>query len=208
MANQRNLALAERRAVSDALTGLPNRRAADETFRRLAAQAGRALSPLGVVLLDLDRFKQLNDQHGHAHGDRALAMVGRVVTDTLRASDFAARFGGEEFLLLLPDTDRRGAIEVAEKVRVAIEQIELPRAGALTGSLGVACLPEDAVEPDQLLRRADRALYAAKAGGRNRVEAAEAGADPRWGLGSGQPADGGDGHGDNDDVPDAPGETG
>lgn len=108
-------------------------------------------------------------------------MVGRVVSDTLRASDLAARFGGEEFLLLLPDTDRRGAIEVAEKVRVAIEAIELPRAGALTGSLGVACLPEDAVEPDQLLRKADRALYAAKARGRNRVPGAEAGADPRWG---------------------------
>lgn len=173
LANQRNLALAERRAISDALTGLPNRRAADETIKQLAALAGRSLNPLSIVLLDLDRFKQLNDQHGHDAGDKALATVGQVLSSSLRASDFAARYGGEEFLMVLPDTDRRGAVEVAEKVRRALERIELPRVGALTGSFGVACLPEDAAEPEQLIRRADRALYAAKARGRNRVESAE-----------------------------------
>ena len=187
LANLRNLELAERRAVSDVLTGLPNRRAADETIRRMAALSGRSLTSLAVIMLDLDRFKQLNDQHGHEHGDRALTLVGQVLTSTIRASDFAARYGGEEFLLLLPETDRTGAIAVAEKIRLAIERIELPRIGALTASFGVAALPEDAVEPGQLLRRADRALYAAKARGRNRVEAAEpAGAGGLGGAAGGQ----------------------
>jgi diguanylate cyclase (GGDEF)-like protein len=173
LANQRNLELAEWRAASDALTGLPNRRAADETIRRLTAHAGRTLSPLGVLLLDLDRFKQINDRHGHEHGDHALAIIGQVLTASIRASDFAARYGGEEFLVLLPDTDRKGAVEVAEKIRHAIERAEMPVIGGLTGSLGVAALPEDAVDPDQLIRKADRALYAAKARGRNRVEPAQ-----------------------------------
>ena len=173
LANQRNLELAEWRAASDALTGLPNRRAADETIRRLTAHAGRTLTPLGVLLLDLDRFKQVNDRHGHEHGDQALAIIGQVLIASIRASDFAARYGGEEFLVLLPDTDRKGAVEVAEKIRHAIERAEMPVIGGLTGSLGVAALPEDAVDPDQLIRKADRALYAAKARGRNRVEPAQ-----------------------------------
>lgn len=172
LANQRNLELAEWRAASDALTGLPNRRAADVTIRRMAAHAGRTLSPLAVLLLDLDRFKQINDRHGHDQGDQALALVGQVLMASIRASDFAARYGGEEFLVLLPDTDRKGAVEVAEKIRHAIEHAEMPVIGGLTGSLGVAALPEDAVDPELLIRKADRALYAAKARGRNRVEAA------------------------------------
>jgi diguanylate cyclase len=140
----------------------------------MVAHAGRSLSPLGVVLLDLDRFRVLNDLHGHSHGDKALSAVGRLLAATIRASDFVARFGGEEFLLVLPDTDRQGCVQVAEKVRRAIERTELVQTGPITASLGVACLPDDAVEPEQLLRQADRALYMAKAQGRNRVHAAVA----------------------------------
>ena len=117
LANQRNLALAEARAASDVLTGLPNRRAADETLNRMTAHADRRVSPLSAVLLDLDHFKKINDIHGHEHGDKALAAVGHILTSTLRTSDFAARYGGEEFLVLLPDTDRATAGEVAEKLR-------------------------------------------------------------------------------------------
>jgi diguanylate cyclase (GGDEF)-like protein len=179
LANQRNLALAELRAASDALTGLPNRRSADETIKRMVAQAVRSARPLGVVLLDLDRFKQINDLHGHDQGDKALAAIARTLTATLRASDFAARYGGEEFLILLPETDRAGATEVAQKLCRAIEATQLSTLGSITGSLGVACLPEDAVEPEHLIRKADRALYLAKSRGRNRVEVTESG-DPEW----------------------------
>jgi diguanylate cyclase (GGDEF)-like protein len=174
LANQRNLALAELRAASDVLTGLPNRRAADETIKRMTAHAGRTLSPLAVVLLDLDHFKHVNDVHGHDHGDKALAAIGQVLTGTLRASDFVARYGGEEFLALLPDTDRTGAFDVAEKLRRAIERTDISGVGNVTASVGIAVLPDDAVEPEYLLRKADRALYAAKARGRNRVELAAA----------------------------------
>jgi diguanylate cyclase (GGDEF)-like protein len=169
LANQRNLKLAEARAASDALTGLPNRRAADETLKRMAVHAGRSASPLAAILLDLDHFKILNDRYGHESGDKALAVVGRIITAVLRASDFAARFGGEEFLILLPDTDHVGALLVAEKLRSEIEHAELVGIGPISASLGVAVLPVDAVEPDELLRKADRALYTAKESGRNRV---------------------------------------
>jgi diguanylate cyclase (GGDEF)-like protein len=170
LANQRHLALAELRAASDALTGLPNRRAADETLKRLAAHAGRRVSPLSAVLLDLDHFKQVNDLHGHEQGDKALAEIGLILATSLRASDFAARYGGEEFLILLPDTDRTAALDVAEKLRRAIEHADISQIGPLTASFGVAVLPDDTGEPEQLMRKADRALYAAKAAGRNRVE--------------------------------------
>jgi diguanylate cyclase (GGDEF)-like protein len=173
LASQREMARAQERSVSDALTGLPNRRAAEEAIRRMVAHAGRSLSPLGVVLLDLDRFRVLNDLHGHSHGDKALAAVGRLLTATIRASDFAARFGGEEFLLLLPETDRQGSLELAEKIRRQLERTELVQTGPITASFGVAGLPEDAVVPDELIRKADRALYMAKAHGRNRVQSAD-----------------------------------
>ena len=169
LANQRNLAVAERHAASDALTGLPNRRAADEVLKRMAAQAGRSASSLTAILLDLDHFKRVNDIHGHESGDRVLVLVGRIITSTIRASDFAARFGGEEFLVLLPDTDRDTAMIVAEKLRSDIEHAELLGVGSISASLGLAVLPIDAGEPEELLRRADRALYAAKESGRNRV---------------------------------------
>jgi diguanylate cyclase (GGDEF)-like protein len=171
LANQRNLAIAQLSAASDALTGLPNRRAADEVFKRMAAQAARSASTLTAVLLDLDHFKEVNDQHGHESGDRALALVGNIITSAIRSSDFAARYGGEEFLVLLPDTDGQDAQLVAEKLRSEIEHAELVGVGPISASLGLAVLPTDAAEPEELLRKADRALYAAKESGRNRVHA-------------------------------------
>ena len=173
LANLRNLALAETRAGVDALTGLPNSRTLRDTLRRMIAQAGRTISPLSAILVDLDHFKHVNDTHGHERGDDALAAVGDVLAATIRASDYAGRFGGEEFLILLPDTDREGAILVAEKLRQAIARIALSGLDrSLTASLGVATMPPEGCDADALMRLADRALYAAKAGGRNRVEAA------------------------------------
>jgi diguanylate cyclase (GGDEF)-like protein len=170
LANQRNLAMAEHRALNDALTGLPNQRACHDTLLRMAAQASRTISPLAAVLLDLDHFKQLNDEYGHDRGDEALAAVGAALGSCIRSSDFAGRYGGEEFLLLMADTGKEGALQLAEKARSAIAQIQLNGVDrAITASLGVAILPNDAVDPETLIRKADRALYAAKAQGRNRV---------------------------------------
>jgi diguanylate cyclase (GGDEF)-like protein len=173
VANMRTLAIAETRAATDSLTGLPNKRAVHETLNRLVAQAGRTTTPLAMVVFDLDHFKQINDTFGHAKGDEVLAAVGDVVANTLRGSDFVGRYGGEEFLALLPDTGSEGAIVLAEKLRETIGQlrvsgIERP----ITASFGVAVMPDEAGDPESLLRVADRALYTAKANGRNRVEVA------------------------------------
>jgi diguanylate cyclase (GGDEF)-like protein len=183
LASQRDLSLAQTRATSDPLTGLPNRRGADETLTRMAARAGRTISPLAAVLLDLDHFKRVNDVHGHQRGDQALAAVAQILSTSLRTSDFAARFGGEEFLILLPDTDRHGALNLAEKLRFQIERTDMSPAVSLTGSFGIAVLPDDATDVGRLMRKADEALYAAKAGGRNRVALASAVSGTSGGLG-------------------------
>ena len=172
LANLRNLALAEARALTDALTGLPNRRAVQDTLKRMLAQSARTASPLAVVLIDLDHFKQINDTFGHEEGDAVLAAVGDVLSSQMRVSDFAGRNGGEEFVALLPDTGVEGALEVAEKLRIAIATIKLPGLERVTASFGVAIHPDAGGDAETLLRLADRALYAAKNAGRNRVELA------------------------------------
>ena len=171
LANLRNLAIAESRALTDVLTGLANKRAAEDTLKRMSAQAGRTLSPLAAVMLDLDHFKQINDLFGHERGDEVLAAVGRITAGALRESDFGARYGGEEFLLLLPDTSREGALETAERLRASIGALRVPGENRnVSASFGIAVLPDDAGDSAQLLRRADQALYAAKRAGRDRVE--------------------------------------
>ena len=173
LANLRNLAIAETQAATDALTDLPNTRACHDTLKRMVAHAGRAVSPLSAIVFDLDRFKEINDRFGHGAGDDVLAAVGEVLDATLRASDFAGRYGGEEFLVLLPDTESEGAAGVAEKLRGAIERIKVAQVHReITASFGVASFPADAVDADTLFRMADRALYVAKGNGRNRVEIA------------------------------------
>jgi diguanylate cyclase (GGDEF)-like protein len=182
LANLRNLAIAELRAATDALTGLPNNRAVQDTLKRMVAHAARGETQLGTILLDLDHFKQINDSFGHGRGDDVLAAVGTVLKAHTRASDFVGRYGGEEFIVLLPDTDREGALTSAEKLREAITKITVPGVELpITASLGVAMLPQDAADAATLIRRADRALYTAKNNGRNRVEtlpSAEAEARP------------------------------
>jgi diguanylate cyclase (GGDEF)-like protein len=173
LANLRNLAIAEMRASTDSLTGLPNNRAVRDTIKRMVAHASRTLSPLAAVLLDLDHFKLINDTHGHGCGDDVLAAVGAVLQSCVRASDFVGRQGGEEFLILMPDTGADGAVAASEKIRVAIAALSVPGVERpITASLGVAILPMHAGEAASLLRCADRALYTAKENGRNRVELA------------------------------------
>jgi diguanylate cyclase (GGDEF)-like protein len=171
LANLRNLATAEIRAATDALTGLPNNRAVQDTVKRMVAQAARSVAPLSEALLDLDHFKRINDAYGHGRGDEVLAAVAATLRSSIRDSDFVGRYGGEEFILLLPDTGKEQAHIVAEKVRAAVAATTLSRIDhPVTASLGVATVPEDAGDSDALIRAADRALYVAKGNGRNRVE--------------------------------------
>jgi diguanylate cyclase (GGDEF)-like protein len=170
LANLRNLAVAEIRAATDGLTGLPNARALRDNLKRMVAHATRSEKPLAAILCDLDHFKQINDVHGHDKGDEALAAAATVLQSGLRESDIAGRYGGEEFLLLLPDTSLAGAVVAAEKLREELTRVTIPGLPqVVTASFGVACFPNDAYDPDALVRVADRALYAAKARGRNCV---------------------------------------
>ena len=158
-------------ARRDSLTGVGNRLALDEAVARLLDQGDR-LRPMrfALVLFDIDHFKAYNDEHGHLAGDAALGRLGEILRRATRGDDLAFRYGGEEFLLLLPEVDLTGGLAVAERVRVAAAE---DRAGGLppfTVSGGVAlCDPADGRDPEPLLRRADAALYLAKRGGRNRI---------------------------------------
>ncbi len=164
------------RAATDSLTGTPNRRAFQDEARRLAAQASRSCEPLAAVLLDLDHFKDVNDTFGHAAGDLVLKFVGACLKGSVRAGDFVARLGGEEFALLLPGTGREGALVLAESVRQAIAQLDVPGVErGITASFGVAVIPDDAGSAEAVVHRADEALYAAKAAGRDCVVAASGG---------------------------------
>jgi diguanylate cyclase (GGDEF)-like protein len=161
-------------ARRDSLTGVGNRLALDEAVAGLLDQGDRLRPvPFALVLFDIDHFKRYNDQYGHLAGDAALGRLGEILRRATRGGDFAFRYGGEEFLLLLPDADLNGAIAAAERVRVAVADDAggLPR---FTVSGGVAlCDPADGRDPEPLLRRADAALYLAKRAGRNRIAADE-----------------------------------
>jgi diguanylate cyclase (GGDEF)-like protein len=166
LGNLRNLAIAELRSATDALTGLPNRRSIEDTIKRMVAQSSRTMTPLAALMCDLDHFKHINDRFGHASGDEVLAAVGATFGQTLRAADFAGRYGGEEFLLLLPTTDRAGAQEIAGKIRQAVADIRVPTVeDRVTLSVGIAIFPEHAIDAGSLAQAADRALYAAKRAG-------------------------------------------
>jgi diguanylate cyclase (GGDEF)-like protein len=163
------------RALEDGLTGLYNRRAFNDQFARQIAQEDRRQGRLAVLLFDLDHFKKLNDTYGHPAGDAALRSAARTIRREARRGDVAARYGGEEFVVILPGTDEAGARELAERMRRGIEQAPLVFEGAtirFTASFGLAVWPADGGEETTLLAAADRALYAAKQAGRNRVVAA------------------------------------
>ncbi len=172
--NARLHGLVERQALVDGLTGLANRRAANEALHAEAARAERLETPLSVVLADLDGFKDVNDLHGHALGDAVLRVFAEVLRETLRESDVAGRWGGEEFLLLLPGADEDGAAQLAERVRVRLAARSIPGLPGLhvTASFGVAEYVGDTTT-EHLVAAADAALYSAKRGGKDRVERVE-----------------------------------
>lgn len=158
--------------LRDPMTGLHNRRFLEESVENLLAQAQRRKAHLSILMLDLDYFKMVNDTHGHDAGDAVLKALSKVLTRSVRASDYVIRYGGEEFMILLHETGAAGAMDVAEKIRVAVEGLKVPIAGGVlqkTISIGVADYPTDSDTFWQTVKFADVALYKAKESGRNRV---------------------------------------
>lgn len=169
-----------REARTDALTRLPNRRSMEETALAELRRQARAGRPTALVLCDIDHFKQINDEYGHDAGDRTIRAVADCLGDVVRGTDTLGRWGGEEFLAILPETTAGEAAALAERMRVAVEGVRIPGVGRLraTVSLGVAsavpaAFVTDAASFDAILKRADSALYRAKAGGRNCVVLAD-----------------------------------
>ena len=161
--------------MEDTTTGLFNRRYFDNRIFQELQRALRDSACCSLAMLDIDHFKQVNDTHGHQVGDEMLAHVAQLMGSTLRTSDVTARFGGEEFTIILPSTDARAALTTAERIRevVADSPLQLPNGEQVrvTVSIGLSTFePSTMITPDQLLRQADAAMYRAKQGGRNQVK--------------------------------------
>ena len=172
---QKKLRFAEENATTDGLTGLLNRRSFDERLAELTALAVRHRESLAVLMLDIDRFKAVNDEYGHPAGDIALRFVADRVRQVLRTGDMAFRYGGEEFVVLLRKCDRAGAVAVYDRLREELRRQSVDFGHGVSRSItisgGIATLGgERGSRVDDLVARADRALYAAKAAGRDRVE--------------------------------------
>ena len=163
--------------IHDHLTGLLNRRFLEEEAAKEIARADRYQSKLSFLMIDIDHFKKINDQFGHRTGDKALCTLADHLGKLIRESDYLARFGGEEFLLILPDTSSEKALSLAEKLRQYVAQMPIPRQGkepiTMTISIGVSTFPKNGKDWETLFKAADLALYRAKELGRNRVEVAD-----------------------------------
>lgn len=157
----------ERLSLTDSVTGLKNHRAFQESLSEEMSAAACSGSPLSLAMLDIDGFKNYNDRHGHLEGDQALRIVADLMNETLRAADIVCRYGGEEFVVIMPGVGEEAAGAVAERVRAAIADYNWPLT-PLTVSIGVATLRDEAEQGRALILRADQALYAAKRSGRNR----------------------------------------
>lgn len=164
----------QHQSIRDPLTGLFNRRYLEESLTQEIQRAQRHQHPIGVIMLDIDHFKQVNDTYGHDAGDLALQAVGQILRERVRGSDIACRYGGEEMTLILPESSLEVTADRAEIIRQEIAQLQITYQGitlkALTASLGVACFPDHGFTTSALMKAADAALYQAKKQGRNRVE--------------------------------------
>ena len=161
----------ERLALTDRVTGLFNRHAGELALEREVARARRTRAPFSLVLIDVDHFKQVNDRHGHSAGDDVLRQVSRILTSTFRASDLAVRWGGDEFLVFLPDVPVEGAKVFAERARSEVEALSFDAVGTVTVSAGIVEIRADE-DARAVLRRADAQLYDAKRCGRNLIKVA------------------------------------
>ena len=167
-------------AITDGLTGLYNRRYFEEYISKEVTRSLRQKQPFSVIGLDLDFLKKINDQYGHAYGDLAIKTVAEVLKNNARSIDVAARMGGEEFNILLPGIDSKGAMTAAERIRKAIEICELDTIGHITASIGVASFPEHSDSLEEILELTDQAMYQSKREGRNRVTLAKPVSETSW----------------------------
>ncbi len=167
------LDVCEEAAFTDHLTGLANRRRFERQLEREVNRTLRLGHPFSLLMIDIDHFKNLNDTCGHNVGDEAIRGIGRVLREGTRGIDLAARIGGEEFSVLLVETELSRGVEVAERLRSAIKTMRIPRAGQITASFGVAECPTSAQTSIEILKAADDLLYQAKGNGRDRVVAQE-----------------------------------
>jgi len=170
--NQRLAERVEKLAITDDLTQVYNYRFLKTALRREMKRAARFRQDLSIIMTDVDNLKYYNDRHGHVRGSFLLREMAGLLAAAVRSWDLVAKYGGDEFTIILPQTVEEGAMIVAERLRAAIEQHAFPlvQRGEITISLGVACFPADGVSPTHLIAAADRALYRAKREGRNRVE--------------------------------------
>ncbi len=167
-------------AITDGMTGLYNRRYFEEFIKKEAVRAERQGQKFTVIGLDLDHLKQINDAYGHNYGDIAIKAIAEVLKNNARSIDIAARMGGEEFNLILPGVDSAGGCIAAERIRKAIEAVDLEKIGHITASLGVATYLEHSDDIDELLEITDRAMYESKRNGRNRVTIARPAHETSW----------------------------
>ena len=177
---------AEALSVTDDLTRLYNSRYLNLVLRREAKRASRSGRPLSLLFLDLDGFKRVNDRHGHLSGSKALVEAAAVIRSCARETDVVARFGGDEFSLILPDTGSEGAVSVAARIRERISAVHFLASEGLnvhlTASIGVATLPDVAASAEELLQAADMAMYRVKAAGKDGIHTATGGPDPKPGI--------------------------
>lgn len=166
-----------RLAVTDGLTGLYNYRAFRSQLHLEASRSKRFKMPFALLMMDIDHFKSFNDQFGHPSGDLVLKTFARLLHQNVRDVDIASRYGGEEFILILPGTDKKSGLVIAEKIRKLVERTNFPMenpesTGSITISIGVAAYPQDHGEEEGLIKAVDKAMYKAKKRGRNRSAAA------------------------------------
>ncbi len=159
----------KQQAITDGLTGIYNRRSFNESLAKEFERAKRYQETLTLIIIDLDFLKKINDTYGHKVGDAAIKGIGTVLKTNSRTNDFCARYGGEEFCVLLPNTDTEMAAQIAQRIRILINEIQIEGPGVISASLGVASYPIHASDSDSLFNKADEALYEAKKTGRNKV---------------------------------------
>ena len=170
----------QKQAITDPLTGLYNRRYFEDSIIKEAERSLRLKQPFSLIAMDLDFLKKINDTYGHQYGDLAIKTIANVLKTEARSIDIAARLGGEEFDLMLPGIDSRGAQIAAERIRKAIESQKLETIGGITASIGVATFLEHSDRVDELVELADQAMYKAKISGRNQVQVAQRDSEINW----------------------------